>query len=234
MSAFEQAISGDKHKRQVDADFALFNMKGITGVPTFVVNQQMVSGAQKIDNFVAVIDKALAGGGPSQQAAGDSPARGADKAPVEIVWFGAYQERFTQKVAPTIGKLEKAYRGKIRLVWRNHPLAFLNRARPAANAAMEAFAQGKFWPMHDLMVANRHALERDDLLRYGREAGLDIAKLEQAIDGRTHKAKIDADSAAAKARKLSGVPSFLINGTPIAGAAKYEDFKQAIEKALNP
>ena len=56
--------------------------------------------------------------------------------------------------------MEKEYGKKVRLVWKNYPLPFHNNAEPAAEAAMAAHAQGKFWEMHDTLFTNNTALER--------------------------------------------------------------------------
>ncbi|HWB77623.1 MAG TPA: hypothetical protein VG755_21805, partial [Nannocystaceae bacterium] len=79
-----------------------------------------------------------------------SPARGPANAPVVITWFGEYQDPFSQRANTTLKDLEKQLKGKVRIVWRNAPLGHHAKARPAAYAAMEAYAQQGdegFWKM---------------------------------------------------------------------------------------
>src|SRR3954447_18880763 len=77
-----------------------------------------------------------------------NPQLGPNEAPVTIVAFSDFECPFCGRVVPTLKQLEKDYGNKIRVVWKNQPLPFHQNAMPAAEAAMEAFAQGKsakFW-----------------------------------------------------------------------------------------
>jgi DSBA-like thioredoxin domain len=69
--------------------------------------------------------------------------------------------------------------------------------------------QGKFWAMHDLLLANQEALKRDDLIGYAARLGLDRAKFTAALDAHTYRSNIDADVAEAKSQGVFGVPRFL-------------------------
>ena len=95
-------------------------------------------------------------------------------------------------------------------------------ALQAAEAAEAARAQGRFDPMHDLLFQNQRHLERDDLVRYAREAGVeDIARFERELDDHTHLAAIRADQQAALEKGVTGTPSFFIDGL------RYEGFYDA-------
>ena len=54
--------------------------------------------------------------------------------------------------------------------WKNYPLPFHPNAKPAAEAAMAADEQGKFWEMHDKLFANQQALDRAALEKYAQES----------------------------------------------------------------
>ncbi|HEY6879162.1 MAG TPA: thioredoxin domain-containing protein, partial [Polyangiales bacterium] len=86
------------------------------------------------------------------------PSQGPTDALVTIVEFSDFECPFCGRVVPTLEQLEKEYGKKIRVVWRNQPLPFHQNAMPAAQAAMEAYAQGKsakFWAMHNKLFENR-------------------------------------------------------------------------------
>ena len=68
------------------------------------------------------------------------------------------------------------YPKDVRIAFRHQPLPFHNHAMEAAEAAMAANAQGKFWPMHDKLFANQQALDRASLEKYAGEIGLNVAK----------------------------------------------------------
>ncbi|MBK8593896.1 MAG: thioredoxin domain-containing protein [Sandaracinaceae bacterium] len=75
-----------------------------------------------------------------------------------MVVFSDFQCPFCARLNPTVEQLMRAYPTQLRVVWRNLPLAFHPNAMPAAEAAMEASAQGgdrAFWQMYDLLGVHR-------------------------------------------------------------------------------
>jgi protein-disulfide isomerase len=163
------------------------------------------------------------------------PQHGPADAPVTIVEFSDFECPFCGRVVPTLKELEKDYGKKIRVVWRNQPLPFHQNAMPAAEAAMEAFDQGKsdkFWAMHDKLFENRSALARADLEKYAQELGLDVNKFKAALDNKKHEKSIQADQALAGDVGARGTPSFFINGRPLRGAQPVEKFKEIIDDEL--
>lgn len=102
----------------------------------------------------------------------------------------------------------------------------------AAEAAMAANAQGKFWPMHDKIFANQQKLERADLDKYAEEAGLNMARYKAAMDQHQYKSQIESDSKAGTAWGASGTPAFFINGIPLSGAQPFPAFKAIIDKEI--
>jgi protein-disulfide isomerase len=163
------------------------------------------------------------------------PVKGADDALVTIVQFSDFQCPFCSRVEPTIDQLEKDYKGKIRVSWRNNPLPFHQNAMPAAEAAAEAFAQGgnaKFWALHNKMFANQQALTRPDLEKYAQEVGLDMTKFKAALDNHTHQAQIKADQDLGQKMGAGGTPAFFINGRFLSGAQPLPRFKEIIDDEL--
>lgn len=91
----------------------------------------------------------------------DAGWRGGANAKVVIHLFADFQCPFCRRLArpvpnqqdsATLEKLQKKYGDKIKIVWRDFPLAFHNRARAAANFAREAKKQkgmAVFWKVHD-------------------------------------------------------------------------------------
>ena len=64
--------------------------------------------------------------------ADDDPFLGTDGAPVEIIQFAEFQCPYCGKVGPMIDKLLETYPGKLKIVYRDFPLNFHDRAIPAA------------------------------------------------------------------------------------------------------
>jgi protein-disulfide isomerase len=160
----------------------------------------------------------------------DSPAKGPKNAKVTIVAWSDFQCPFCSRVVPTLKQIEDTYANDVKIVFRNQPLPFHQNAQLAAEAAMAAHEQGKFWQMHDKLFANQQALERPNLEKYAQEIGLDVNKFKSALDSGKFKAKISADSAAGNDVGANGTPSFYINGREFVGAQPFEAFKAVIDE----
>src|SRR5262245_51378366 len=61
----------------------------------------------------------------------------------------------------------------ITVTFKHFPLSIHPDAQLAHQAAEAAKAQGKFWEMHDLLFANQRRVQREDLLGYAKQLGLD-------------------------------------------------------------
>ena len=71
-----------------------------------------------------------------------------------------------------------------------HPLAF-----KAAEAALCAGDQQKYWEMHDRLLANQNALRVNDLFGHAGALGLDMASFQQCLDTGKHAEAIRKDMA---------------------------------------
>jgi protein-disulfide isomerase len=166
---------------------------------------------------------------------GLSPTQGPDTALVTVVTFSDFQCPFCSRVAPTLRSLRRRYGNELRLVWRDAPLPFHDRARPAAEAAREAFAQQGsqgFWRFHDALFEHQQSLGDADLERYAQAQGLDMARFRRAMADHTHAAAVDANLAAAQRVEANGTPHFFINGRRLVGAQPEEAFVQRIDEAM--
>jgi protein-disulfide isomerase len=120
----------------------------------------------------------------------------------------------------------------VRVVWKNFPLDFHKDAMPAAIASMAAHEQGRFWEFHDKVFTNQPKIQRDFLLQYAREVGLDMKRFEEAFNTARGKVTVDADAAEGKSVGVTGTPAFFINGHFMSGAKPFEEFVQAINAEL--
>jgi protein-disulfide isomerase len=166
---------------------------------------------------------------------GASPARGPAKALVTVVEFSDYQCPFCKRAEETVKKVLEAYGDKVRLVWKDQPLPFHPRAKPAAALALEARAQKGdkgFWDAHDKIFESAPALEDADLERIAGDLGLDRAKVKDALAKDKFKAPIEADQALADDLGASGTPQFYVNGRRLEGAQPFEKFRALIDEEV--
>ena len=163
------------------------------------------------------------------------PSKGPKDALITIVEFSEFQCPFCSRVLPTTKQIVDTYGDKVRIVWRNNPLAFHSNAVPAAALAMEAYAQGgddKFWEVHDVLFANQKALTRPQLEEYAQKAGLDMDGVKKALDEGTHTKAITADQTLAASLGAKGTPYFFVNGRQLRGAQPFAAFKTIIDQEI--
>lgn len=161
------------------------------------------------------------------------PSRGPDDAIVTIVEFSDFQCPFCQRVVPTIDQIVAKYPTQVRFVYRNLPLNNIHpRAQAAAEAAACAGKQGNFWGYHDLIFANNRALTDEDFENHATEIGLDMQAFRECVQNRETQQIVDADLAAAEGLRISGTPSFMINGIPMHGAQSFEALSKAIDAEI--
>jgi len=183
----------------------------------------------------------VAGAAPDQSAASvpvtsKDPQWGKATAPVTIVEISDFQCPFCSRVEPTVQQLKDKYGpDKIRIVWKNNPLPFHNRARPTHEAAQTVFALGgsdAFWKFHKAAFSNQQGLTDENYEKWAKEAGVDVAKFKTALAAKKYSAKIDEDLAMAKKVGATGTPAFRINGVTLSGAQPVEKFTEVIDAQL--
>lgn len=166
---------------------------------------------------------------------GNHPVRGAEKAPVTLIEFSDYQCPFSaQFFSQTLPQIEKNYikTGKVKMVFRDFPLAFHQNAQKAAEAAECAGEQGKYWEYHDTIFENQKVLDIASLKKYAKNLGLNMQKFNACLDSGKMAAEVKKDFEAGSQYGVSGTPCFFINGIKLEGAQPYQAFEEAIEKAL--
>jgi Na+/H+ antiporter NhaA len=157
--------------------------------------------------------------------------RGPEKSPVTVVEYGDFECRYCGEAEPVIRALLADY-GDVHYVWRHLPLTDVHsHAQLAAEGAEAASRQGRFWEMHDLLLAHQGALTGKDLVRYGRDLGLDPARFTADLRRHEGTAKIASDIDSADLSGVSGTPTFFINGMRHHGAYDIETLSSAVRAA---
>jgi len=126
--------------------------------------------------------------------------------------------------------------GKVRLAYVNFPLGIHAHAFPAAEAAMCAGAQDKFWQMHDALFASQSRWENigtpgtvfDSLAQ---STGVDMKRWRQCVTSGTMRPLIEADRDRASRAGASATPSFMIGDKLLTGAQPLDALQQAIDSA---
>ena len=165
---------------------------------------------------------------------GRAPMKGSPTAPVTLIEVSDFECPYCGRVQPTLQQLEKDYAGKLRIAFKFFPLASHPRARPAA--AQAAQRQGKFWEMHDYLVAHQADLEKLSDAGFAPAAGaLGLKQTRFSADYQAllkDQTAVEADIAETKKWLVDATPTFFINGDVLTGAKPLAEFKRMIDAAL--
>lgn len=162
----------------------------------------------------------------------DAPTKGPRGAPVTLVVFSDFECPACGKATSVLRELERRYEGKLRIGFKHLPLPMHPHAPLAAQAAMAAHEQGRFWDYHDVLFAHQKQLERAELVRYAANLGLDARLFAATLDSGKYAALVARDENEAAAIGAYGTPTFVINGHVLVGAHPLETFAERIDKEL--
>ena len=167
--------------------------------------------------------------------AADDPIRGPKDALVTIIEFSDFQCPFCKRVEDTMKQVSETYPNDVRIVWKDNPLPFHPRAKPAAILGRVAYknkGDKGFWDAHNAMFESQPKLEDDDLKGIADKLGLGWDTVKSAIDANKFMDKIDSSTEQANDFQARGTPHFFINGVRLSGAQPFEKFKAAIDEQL--
>jgi protein-disulfide isomerase len=127
--------------------------------------------------------------------------------------------------------------GKVRLAYLNFPLRMHPHAMPAAEAAMCASVQGKFWEMHDAIFSSQDrwvpTTDAQPVFEsLAAPLGLDMNTWRICMSKHLTRALIQADYERSASAGIESTPSFFVGDQGIAGAQTYGVFRDAIEQQL--
>jgi protein-disulfide isomerase len=136
---------------------------------------------------------------------------GSKTAPIGLLVFSDFQcpfcAKFAKEVLPGIEGDIKA--GRVLLAFRHLPLAIHPLAQKAAEAALCAGREGKFWQAHDHLFGDVERLKPASLLAMSGALGLNTAAFEACFAGQTT-AEVQRDTAEATRLGITGTPLSLI------------------------
>jgi protein-disulfide isomerase len=127
--------------------------------------------------------------------------------------------------------------GKVKVAYVNYPLQQHQNAMPAAEAAMCASAQGKFWPFHEALFATQHQWE--DLASpaavldsIAGAVGVDKTAWKQCVESGRMRPLIIADRDRLSNAGVQSTPTFLIGSQVLAGAQPIGVMRAALDSEI--
>ncbi len=155
-----------------------------------------------------------------------APSKGPADAAIQIVEFADFECPHCRRLWESLEGYLESTDAKVRITFVHFPLDPVcndgiapvhPHACAAAQAAECANRQGAFWAYGSRLFANQRSLERDDLVGYARELGLDVSAFESCLDDPTMTDKVRADAAMGMEIGITATPTFFVNGYMVKG-----------------
>jgi protein-disulfide isomerase len=160
---------------------------------------------------------------PRDVVVGDPEAR------VTIMEFGDYESEACVQANEVVKEILEKFDGKVNFVFRHFPLTKIHqRAHKAAEAAVAAAQEGKFWEMHQALLANRRNLGVISLKSYAREVGITSKRFLEDLMNGTYGWQVQGDLQEGLKMGVRDVPTFFINGQPYEGTPSVKNIKALI------
>jgi protein-disulfide isomerase len=152
--------------------------------------------------------------------------RGDAHAAVTIVEYGDFQCPFCATFHASMVQLSRERR--FRWVYRHFPLTTIHAsALQAAEAAECAGDQGRFWQYADALFQRQQKLSPAELSSIAADVGIDAAKFGPCLASEQHRQRVLDDAQAGGAR-ISGTPTFYINGKRFEGVLPLQTLEQLV------
>lgn len=181
----------------------------------------------------------------------DDAVEGSPSAPVTIVEFSDYQCPFCRKFwTETLPSIKSQYidTGKIKLIFRDFPLASLHpmaqSSGEAAECVRELGGDNAYFEYHDKMFEEQNILDSgspngsvtrtvtytsSDLKQWASDLGYDIGT---CLDSGKMANEVKNDLKDGQNYGVQGTPAFFINGKFVSGAQPFSVFEEIIEEEL--
>jgi protein-disulfide isomerase len=164
----------------------------------------------------------------------DDHVRGPAEAPVTVLEYGDYECPYCRGAFRDVHLLIDQHPDLITFVFRNFPISQLHpHAEQAAEAAEAAAAQGKFWPMYELLLQPYSHLDENELVTYAEAIGLQIARFRQDLTNRVYAARIEADVQEGLRNGVNATPKFFVNGQRVDGKVPLEGLTDMVNQAVS-
>jgi protein-disulfide isomerase len=167
----------------------------------------------------------------------DGTTLGNADAPITIYEYSDFQCPYCRVAAAEIvPRLDTDYlaTGKAKLIFKI--MSFIGQeSRWAAEAALCARDQGKFWEYHNKLFEeqigeNKGTFKVENLKRFAQEIGLNEGDFNTCLDEGKHTAEIADVGSEAQRRGINSTPSFVVGQTQVDN--NFDAISEAIEAAL--
>jgi len=140
------------------------------------------------------------------------PPKGNPNAPWTLIECGDFECPNCGKAKPLLEQFVDQNPDKVKLYFVNYPLTRIHKhAEEAAEASLAASAQGKFWPMYDMLYGDQDALIASEIEYHASSIpGLDVKKFTQDMESQKYAAQAQESGRVAFSVGIMSTPTFLL------------------------
>lgn len=165
------------------------------------------------------------------------PIAGPNDAKVVIEEFVDFACKYCAGGAETMKRIVAQYPNQVKLVLRNFPLAFHDKALSAAKAFSAVCLQSPTAAnaFQAVIFNNQEKLNREGesfLFAEAEKLNLNASQMQSDMNGSVVSEQIAADQRKAATLKIKGTPSYLIGTELVVGSWPYDEIKKVIERQL--
>lgn len=165
--------------------------------------------------------------------------KGAGNKGVTLLEYGDFQCPSCGAYFPILQQIKAKYGDDITFQFRNFPLTQIHQNAMATHRAAEAAAkQNKFWEMHDMLYQRQESWSSSQNISqimedYATELGLNVEQFKTDSQSSEVNAIINADISEGNKLKVTGTPTFFINGEKVENPGRtVEEFSKTIDDAI--
>lgn len=155
------------------------------------------------------------------------PAKGPKDARVVIVEFGDHVCPYCRSSQQAIERLLAEHPSDVRLVWKSVPSSLHPGSDSAAQAALCAGRQGRFWEYHARLFEDPGPFDQLSLAVIADGLGLDAASFNDCLAQDATLPLVQRTIDEARALGLTAIPTLFIGGKRHEGAMTYEQLLEA-------
>jgi protein-disulfide isomerase len=162
----------------------------------------------------------------------EAPMKGSVGARVTLIEFADYECPHCKRLQPVMRQAVDEFKNEVRVYFKHYPLPSHPNARLAAEAAVAAQKQGKFWPYNDGVWAHAEGLTPAVLEQIAKDVGLDVEKWRKDVDSDDVRMRVQKDRSDGEALSISATPTIYLNGREYTDARDIDSLKDWINEEL--
>jgi protein-disulfide isomerase len=232
LDRFREDLDSYRLKKLIEADKAEGERLQVQGTPTFFVNGKRYLGIHSFDQLKQIVQDEQRRMHIMSEIPDNMLSLGPADAPVTLEFFADLQSPVSRPALEVLDRLIRKYSSRVRLQFRNFPLAFHPQAPLAHEAAMVAASQGRFWEFARYILDHQDSLREQDLIALAERFGFDVEKFAEMLRQHRYAMRVEADLEAGGKREIRGSPVIFVNRNRLDGVPSLERLVELVESEL--